>query len=82
LNRIEEAYGNLYLVFDDFPDNWRVPYNLACYCSLLGEIEEAQDWFRKAIEIDTKAVQDAAIDDPDLEPRWKGLGITKWKRTG
>ena len=69
-DKFKAAYANLYVVFDDFPDNWRVPYDLARYSSLLGELDEAKKWFQKAIAIDKEAVQQAGIDDPDLKPMW------------
>jgi tetratricopeptide (TPR) repeat protein len=67
------AYANLYLVFDDFPGNWRVPYDLARYSSLLGEFAEARDWFKKATLIGEKAVQKKGVDDPDLKPMWDSI---------
>lgn len=30
-----------------FPKDWSIPYNLACYCAQLGEIEEAQERSRR-----------------------------------
>ena len=67
------AYANLYLVFDDFPGNWRVPYDLARYSSLLGELDEAREWFKKATLIGEKAVQKKGVDDPDLKPMWDSI---------
>ena len=68
--KFKDAYANLYVVFDDFPDNWHVPYDLARYSSLLGEFDEAKAWFKKAIAIEEKTVQKLGIDDPDLKPMW------------
>lgn len=42
-------------------------YNLACYQTQLGEIEEAQKCLRQCFKIDEKYRQTAA-EDPDLEP--------------
>jgi tetratricopeptide (TPR) repeat protein len=73
LKRTQEAYVHLATVADDFPDNWHVPYNLACYCAQLGQIDEAKDWFKKAIAIDDKIVPKEGIDDPDLKPMWDSM---------
>lgn len=71
--RLKEAYSNLYVVFDDFPNNWRVPYDLAKYACLLGEFDEAKEWFKKAIAIEEKMVQKLGIDDPDLKAMWESF---------
>lgn len=69
--RIKEAYANLYIVFDDFPNNWRVFYDLARYYCLLGELDEAKEWFKKAISIEERTVQKLGIEDPDLRAIWE-----------
>ena len=71
--KFKDAYANLYVVFDDFPGNWRVPYDLARYSTLLGELEEAKEWFKKAVAVDGKAVPRQGIDDPDLKPLWDSM---------
>ena len=68
--KFKEAYANLYVVYDDFPDNWQVPYDLARYSSLLGELDEAKEWFKKATLIDEKTVKKSGVDDPDLKAMW------------
>src|SRR5258706_9676768 len=65
---LEKAMDALLPAVDKFPKVWIIPYNLACYCSQLGRLEEAQEWFKKAMEINEKAVQRIAVDDPDLLP--------------
>jgi tetratricopeptide (TPR) repeat protein len=76
LKRTEEAYNNLAPVAEKFPAIWKIPYNLACYCAQLGRFDEAQEWFKKALLIDDKAVQRAGIDDPDLKPLWDSMSTT------
>jgi tetratricopeptide (TPR) repeat protein len=76
--RTREALENLLAVTDKFPGVWEIPYNLACYNSVLGDFEEAQRWFKRAILIDDKAVQRAGIDDPDLKPLWDSMSTTIW----
>lgn len=76
LKRTDEAYTHLASVVDDFPDDWHIPYNLACYCPQLGRIDEAKEWFKKAVAIDDKTVPRDGIDDPDLKPMWDSMSGT------
>lgn len=76
--RTREALENLLAVTDRFPRVWVIPYNLACYNSVLGNFEEAQRWFKRAVLIDDNAVQRAGIDDPDLKPLWDSMSTTIW----
>lgn len=73
LKRTQAAFDNLLPVAKKFPGLWVVPYNLACYCSQLGRVDDAKYWFKKAVLIDDKAVQRAGIDDPDLKPLWDSM---------
>lgn len=79
-NRTQEALDNLLPVANKFPDEWRVPYNLSCYCSILRRFDEAQEWFKKAMLVDDKSVQRAGIDDPDLQPLWDSMSTTIWRK--
>lgn len=81
LKRTEEAFDNLLPVAERFSDVWTIPYNLACYCSQLQRLDEAQKWFKKAMAIDEKTVKQAAVDDPDLLPLWDSMSGILWKRT-
>jgi hypothetical protein len=45
-----------------------------------GRFAEAQVYFKKAIGIDDKATQKAAIDDPNLKPLWDSMSTTVWKK--
>lgn len=80
LKRTDEAFDNLLPVADKFSDVWTIPYNLACYCSQLQRLDEAETWFKKAMAIDEKTVKQIAIDDPDLLPLWDSMSGTSWKR--
>jgi tetratricopeptide (TPR) repeat protein len=64
-----------------FPKVWTIPYNLACYCAQLGRLDEAQEWFKRALAIDERTVKRTAIDDPDLKPLRDGMSGTLWKKT-
>ena len=61
-----------------FPEHYLFPYNLSCYCSQLGELEQAEQWLKKAARIDNVAVKKMAVEDPDLKPLWDSLGGTLW----
>jgi tetratricopeptide (TPR) repeat protein len=57
-----------------FPKDYVIPFNLACYCSLLHEFEDAEQWLKKAAAINQKTVREMAADDPDLKPLWQSRG--------
>lgn len=80
LKRTQEAFDQLLPVAGRFPEVWTIPYNLACYCTQLGRLEDCRSWFQKAMAIDEDAVKRAAVDDPDLKPLWDSMSGTLWKR--
>ncbi len=45
-----------------------IAFNLACYASVTGRMEEAKAHLRQAIDLDME-VRKLAIDDEDLNPR-------------
>ena len=54
-----------------------IAFNIACYASIMGLIEEAHERLRHAIELD-KNIRLLALDDEDLRPfvgldRWLGI---------
>jgi hypothetical protein len=50
-------------------------YNLASYTAQLGNLKEARDWLKKAIDMaGTKEVKLMALNDRDLEPLWREIG--------
>jgi len=74
LRRTKEAKDVLLPVADRFPDEATIHYNLACYCSRLGELKEAWQWLKRAIDREDKNdIRLMALDDPDLEPLWKDI---------
>jgi predicted Zn-dependent protease len=77
---IPEAKRILLVAQVKFPKEYRIPFNLACYCAQLGELKEAGQWLKKAMAIDEKTVQKLALDDPDLKPLWDSMSGTIWKR--
>ena len=80
LKRTQEAYECLLPAEVKFRKNWKIPYNLACYCAQLNRFEEAQIWFKKAMAIDEHTVKVEAVDDPDLKPLWDSMSGTLWKK--
>lgn len=57
------------------PHLFAVPYNLACYACLLGNLEEAWEWLKMAIEMtDLDEIRKLALNDLDLEPLWGKIG--------
>ena len=77
---IPEARNILLGAEPKFPTHYLFAYNLACYCSQLGELEQAEQWLKKAAKIDNAAVKKMAKEDPDLKPLWDSLGGTLWEK--
>ena len=54
-----------------FPTEWAIQYNLACYCSQLGQLDAATEPLAKSYELgDAKQIKLMALDDEDLKPLW------------
>ena len=67
--RTTEARDNLLRVVDTFSDNAAMRYNLACYESQLGRMEEAKSWLVEAFKLGGKRrMMEMALTDSDLEP--------------
>ncbi len=47
-------------------------FNLACYCSLLGEVEDASQHLDQAVALE-KSFEAEAVDDPDLDNMWQWI---------
>jgi len=80
-----DANQILYVGHVKFPQDYRFPYNFACYFAKFGDIEngdleECKRWFQKAMALDDKTVQKLAVDDPDLNPLWDSMSGTIWKK--
>jgi hypothetical protein len=74
LKRTKEARAVLLPMADKFPDQYIIPYNLACYCCQLGELKESLQWLGKAIDLaGKKEIRLMALEDPDLEPLRKQI---------
>lgn len=62
---LEEAKGR-------FPQEGTIPYNLACYRAVAGQVEEAKVLLKQAIVLDAD-LRSKALDDPDLDGVWDSV---------
>ena len=75
LKRTREAYDTLKAVIRKFPKHQTMHFNLACYSCVLGDLKEAMQWLKKAINLPgEKNIREFALKDRDLEPLWKEIG--------
>lgn len=74
LRRTQEAWNALLPVAGRFPDQWVIPYNLACYACQMERLDVARDWLERAFALgDAKALKLKALDEPDLVPLWVSI---------
>ena len=69
LERIEEAKDVAIRGLGSSPREAVLWFNLACYCSLLGEVEDSSNHLNKAIALE-KSFEAESVDDPDLDNLW------------
>lgn len=69
---LQQAWETLRPAFEQFPEVSIIPYNLACYATQMGRLDEAWEWLHKAMEAagDVPCIQTMALADSDLEPLW------------
>jgi tetratricopeptide (TPR) repeat protein len=76
LGRTQEAYDTLKPCGEQFPKEWRVHYNLACYACQLGNLDEAEALLKEAfIHGNAQELQKLIIEDPDLDPLKHRVGL-------
>lgn len=64
---LKEAWDLLLPAFKKFPQESLIPYNLSCYACQMGQLDEAREWLRRALERGTKEViKKMALQDDDL----------------
>jgi predicted Zn-dependent protease len=74
MQRTVEAWHSLLPAARKFSNNPVVAYNLACYACQLGRLEEARQWFERALDIgDAAKIKTLASQDPDLKPLLQSL---------
>jgi Flp pilus assembly protein TadD len=66
---IEQAEAILLRARAIHPKVAMIEFNLACYASVIGRMEDTKERLRNAIEVD-KDIRGLAIDDEDLKPLW------------
>jgi tetratricopeptide (TPR) repeat protein len=70
----QDAYDSLIQVLDRFPKDYEPPYDMACYACLLGHMDEARSYLRRAFTLnESKKVKLMALQDKDLEPLWEEI---------
>lgn len=68
---IQEAWDALLPVFEKFPREPIIAYNLSCYACQLGQLEAARVWLKRAFAIaDKQHLKQQALADSDLKPLW------------
>lgn len=76
--RFEEAYNESKKAVQTFPKDEAITYNMACYATALGKLEEADQWMSVCLKLSgrSNALREKARLDPDLEAYWA------WKHNG
>ena len=65
---INQAWDALLPAADKFPKEALIPYNLSCYASQMGKLDEAKQWLQRAIELgDPMQIKLMAPSDPGLQ---------------
>jgi Flp pilus assembly protein TadD len=71
---LQQAWKALLPVYEKFPREPTIPYNLSCYACQMDQLEEARAWLRRALKIGGKEkVKQMALGDPDLQPLWEEI---------
>ena len=71
---INQAWDALLPAADKFPKEALIPYNLSCYASQMGQLDQAKQWLQRAIDLgDPMQIKLMALSDPDLQPLWKSI---------
>ena len=71
---IEKARDALLPAQEKFPHDSTIPYNLSCYACQMNHLDEARDWFHRALKIGGKEkIKNMALADEDLRPLWNEI---------
>ncbi len=72
LKHTSEARNVLLSVVDEFPGEYSLRYDLACYTCQLGNLGEAWYWLQKALKLPhDEKLERIALEDPNLQPLWQ-----------
>jgi predicted Zn-dependent protease len=74
LNQTRQARNLLLAVVDEFPADYGIRSDLACYACQLGRIGEAWCWLEKAMALPhSQRLDRMALRDPCLQPLWQAM---------
>ena len=73
MGRTQEAWDGLLPMAPKFKRLYAVPYDLACYAAVLGNLDTARAWLDKALAVtnEPNKLKLHAHEDPDLKDLWK-----------
>ena len=74
---LEKAWDVLLPAAKLFPKKPMIRYNLACYAAQMGRLDDAWNWFQKALALahDISPMKQMALADRDLEPLWERIRL-------
>src|SRR5258705_10135172 len=69
---LQRAWEALRVAYDKFPKAEVISFNLACYATQMGRLDEAWEWLHKSMEAagDVAVIKNMALGDSDLQPLW------------
>ncbi|MFO1476071.1 MAG: tetratricopeptide repeat protein [Verrucomicrobiota bacterium] len=68
---LQQAWDALLPAYEKFPKEPTISYNLSCYACQMRHLDEARNWFKRALKAGEKErIKAMALEDPDLEPLW------------
>lgn len=69
---LQRAWDALRPAADQFPEEETIAYNLACYATQLGRLDEGWEWFLRALVISANSavMRRLGLEDNDLQPLW------------
>jgi Flp pilus assembly protein TadD len=69
---LEKAWHVLRPAADLFPGDQTIPFNLACYATQMGRLDEAWTWLQRAMDAagDVRIIKEMGLADEDLKPLW------------
>lgn len=65
---VKRAIARLEEGFQHFPDNWKIPYNVACYYCRLGDLQMGVRCLARSFQLNSAETTSNLAQDPDLAP--------------
>ncbi len=83
----QAAFEALFPALRNFPEEYIIPFNLACYASQLGRFDDANKYLSVALKLaiaqgEGEYFTKVAQKEPDLEPLWERVDRQKFFREG